>query len=201
MDVVRSGSRVLVLLLVLALGGCGSSDSSGAEAPGGASARATATPTPEAPSRAEYVAEVDAICAGKTDIAGARARDRLTVTIGKAGDELNAALRSGASTDAILDRVGRLHVRLADMRDERIAEVKAVAVPADGGPRAFLRRFDRTTTLVRDFAAATPRMDGPWQRWLTRFSRQSVAISRAAAGSRKAARAYGLKRCETPPKR
>ena len=195
---IRLLPSLLVLALAGSLAGCGSSDSAGSEP---SAARATATPSPEPPTRAAYIAEVDGICSGKTDPEGGRARDRLTRTIGKLGAQLNAALQSGASTDAILDRVGRLHLQLADMRDERVAEIKAVVVPADGGPRAFLRNFDRTTALVRKYGADVQRMDGPWQRWLTRFNRRTVAISRAAATSRKAARAYGLKRCESLPKR
>ena len=115
--------------------------------------------------------------------------------------DLNAALASGADTDAIMDRIGRLHGRLADRRDESLQLMRDVDAPEDGGATKFFDKFARTTVLVRKFAATAPKMDGSWERWLDGFNKQATIITRAAATSRNAARAYGIKRCETPPAR
>jgi hypothetical protein len=173
-------------------GGSGADADTSAEGQNPTSTRTTAA----APTKAAYVKQVDAVCAGRQ-----RGHKPITVAIGKASDDLNAALSSGADTDRILDRIGRLHVRLVERREESLRLMRAVTPPEDGGAIMFFDQFERTTVLLRRFAGAAPKMDGSWRRWLTRFNKQVSAIGRATVKSRKTARAYGIKQCETPARK
>ena len=176
--------------IALLSAGCGGDDGSGASA-------ATPTPapesTPETPTKAAYVKQVNAFCSGKGNAKARKAGSAIDSAIARAGKDLNAALESGA--DAILDRVGRLHVRLADNLDAAIRRIKAMPAPADGGATGFLSAFAHTTELTPKFAAEVQKMDGPSSAWLPKFNRSATAISRAAARESKAARAYGIKEC------
>jgi hypothetical protein len=180
---------------VFAAAGCGGG--SGADADTSAEGQSpTSTRAAETPTKATYIKQVDAVCVGRRP--GSKP---ITVAIGKASVDLNAALASGANTDRILDRIGRLHVRLVERREESLRLMRAVTPPEDGGATLFFDQFDRTTDMLRRFAEATPKMDGSWKGWLTRFNKQANTISRATAISRKRARAYGIKQCETTPVR
>lgn len=178
--------------IALLSAGCGGDRGSGASA-------ATPTPTPEStpetPTKAAYVKQVNAFCSGKGNAKARKAGSAIDSAIARAGKDLNAALESGADAGAILDRVGRLHVRLADNLDAAIRRIKAMPAPADGGATGFLSAFARTTELTRKFAAEVQKVDGPSSAWLPRFNRSATAISRAAARESKAARAYGIKEC------
>lgn len=199
----RGGVRALhavaaaTVAIALASAGCGGGDSSASEAgsSSGTAAAPAAEPTPDTPTKAAYVKQVTAICSGEGKAKARKAGRAIDSAIAKAGRDLNAAIASGADAEAILDRVGRLHVRLADNLDAAMRRIKAVTAPADGGATAYLSGFARTTELTRGFAADVQKMDGPSSAWLPKLNRSATAISRAAARESRAARSYGIKEC------
>ncbi len=181
--------------IALASAGCGGDDGSGASAASRPAATPTQESTPETPTKAAYIKQVNAFCSGKGNAKARKAGGAIDSAIARAGTDLNAAIESGSDAEAILDRVGLLHVRLADNLDAAMRRIKAMPAPADGGATGFLSAFARTTELTREFATSVQKMDGPSSEWLPRLNRSATAISRAAARESKAARAYGIKEC------
>lgn len=185
-------ASLLALVVAVLLAGCGGSEE------GNAAAEPTATPKREtAPTKAEYVAQLNRLCSGKGERA-AKAKSRaLDRAVAKAGKDLNAALASGAPTAAILDRVGRLHIRIAETREDASARMRKLTPPREGAPEGFLEAFDAIAVAVRTFGEDAPKMDGPRRTWIKDFEADVAAINRAGAAFATQARALGAKRCIT----
>lgn len=189
----RIKTRIAALVSVVALlvAGCGSEDASSGTKPA-----ATATAAAEsAPTMSEYVAQVNDICAGKGDRAAKTKSRDLNRAVAKTGRDLNAALESGRPTAAILDRVGRQHIEIAESREHVSERVRDLTPPSEGAPEAFLRAFDDVAVAIRTFGEDAQKMDGPRNTWMQRFNAEVNAINRASARFVKKARALGAKRC------
>ena len=185
-------AAVLVVSSALA-SGCGGDDQSTSE--GAATPTATSTPTRQAPpTKAEYVAKVNAICSGKGDGAAKREAGKVNQAAAKAGKDLDAALASGAPTAPIFDRIGRIHVKIAESREAVGERIRELTPPRDGGPEAFLTAFDRVAVALRRFGEDAKEMDGTGG-WQKTFQSDVAAINRAGAKAIKEARAYGVRRC------
>ena len=86
----------------------------------------------------------------------------------KAGRALNEALGSGAPTAAILDRVGRLHIQIAETREQASARMRKLTPPSEAAPEEFLEAFAAIAVAVRTFGEDAQKTDGPHRTWSKR---------------------------------
>ena len=182
---------LLGLLALLLAAGCGGDDSDSAEGDAPAAEKTEKAPPP-APTKAEYIAELDAACDKTT-----KASVQLLRDLGKSVKAENAALQAGGSIAAALKEQSKLYGQVVEVRNELTSELEAIEPPKAGGADAYFATRAAATEATENLSTTLAKSaDLPTQEALkaqTAASKRTTATSRRA---RKAAKAYGLKDCE-----
>ena len=162
----RSSLLSLTVAVALVTAGCGGDDK--------------AANQPKPPTKAEYIAKVDPICAQ----ANAESED--------AGRDLGRALQSSRNPDKALGKAATVLKRTEEQTQRRIEEIKRVPLPAGGdrqGAQRFLTALDENLDLLKDLRAAAEAGD------VRSFQTAASELQSEGDKATGVAQAYGFRDC------
>jgi hypothetical protein len=168
-----------VLAAAAVIAGCGGDDDEGAKA----------AKKPLAPTKAEYVAKLDALCKEGTPTVARINRKLARIDTQMAKPESEEPAKS-----AIRESVA-VYEQLISLREDATTSLRGEAPPKSGGATAYFDSRDAVTAALQDRRLAAYTTSYPVSTHVARIERTTGRLTRLNERQAAAAKAYGLKVC------